>query len=147
MWQIITRRLSVIQARGLFVVTQIAAANLVTGRVTFAKVRGVTSSVCKELVFVRQSVCEQRVGCALVLQDPTGHTGWWGRGSRLVIMTSCCHLSADDFRWMQTNAADEHVRCCHGAACVHPPCLYFGKAVCSRFLLARRWGRADLDRF
>lgn len=48
MWQIITYNLSIIHTQGLFVVTQIAAVNLVMGKMTFAKVWGV-SSVSKEL--------------------------------------------------------------------------------------------------
>lgn len=107
MWQIITLNLSIIHTQGLFVVTQIAAVNLVRGKMTFAKV-WVTSSVCKEL-FLFNSLRRQlhyvtiKNGGILPHRiEATFHT----KGSRLVIMMSRYRVftlaCADTFDCVQT---------------------------------------------
>lgn len=127
MWQIIAYTLSIIHTQGLFVVTQIAAVNLDTGKMTFAKV-WVTSSVWKEL-FLFNSLLHQLSFCVIINGgilsqriEATFHT----KGSRLVIMMSRYHLFnlayADTFDCMQTNAADEYIHN-HKITKVHSMCI------------------------
>lgn len=148
MWQIITHNLSVTHAQRLFVVTQIAAANLVTGRTTFAKVWGLCplyaricfySTVCSTSSLLCINKCWNNLS-----QDP-GHVGQKKKGSRLVIMMSCYHhhlLSntqyTDEFRWMQTNTADENIHFCNSMVCLYSP-QHVGKET-SRVICSCDWG-------
>lgn len=131
MWQITTHNLSIINTQGLFVVTQIAAVNLVTGKMTFAKV-WVTSSVHKEL---RSTACDTSSPMCIkngILSERTEamfHT----KGSGLAIMMSRYRLltlaCADTFDCMQTHTAGDYIDYYKRAFYLHPLSLYFWQNV------------------
>lgn len=96
MWQIITHYLSIIRTQGLFVVTQIAAVNLVTAKMTFAKA-WVPSSECEELFLFQQPATSALIYVLYKTNkkkrlshriEATFHT----KRSGLVIMMSRYHL-------------------------------------------------------
>lgn len=128
--------MSVIRIRGLFVVTQIAAVNLVTGKMTFAEV-WVTCSARKEPL-LPTGACDTSAPlwirklcrCSLTGSGARFHT----KGSRLVIMMSRYQLftvaCADKFHCVQTNPANDCIHNYKSVLRLHLPSLYFGKNDC-----------------
>lgn len=146
MWQIITHNLSIIHTQGLFVVTQIAAVNLVTGKMTFAKV-WVTSSVCEELFLFNTGspVCIRAGGeYTLTGSRPRSHKrkriGGNDVSLSFIHSRMCRHirLHANKPPPMITFTITKVY------SILYPPSLYFGKMSAWRLLLAPRWNRKDV---
>lgn len=129
MWQIITHNLSIIHTQGLFVVTQIAAANLVTGKMTFAKVR-VTSSCNARSCFYSNEPVTPAPLCVTKKRKKTLELSLTGfrprftqKGNRSAITMSRFHFfrsRVSTLVCMQTNTADDCIHNYKSAYCSAP---------------------------
>lgn len=140
MWQIITHNLSVMLTQGWFLATQIAAEDLVTGRMTFAKVWVMSPAPQAALFmqhkhsFVHQNVVEM-LSRRIVARFHT-------KGSRLVIMMSRYHsftrAFANPFLDAQTNTVDDCIHSKQTDFWLHLPSFPLWQNNCFKIPLRNR---------